>query len=231
MIEEKNKSKERYLRDFKNDYKKVIEYHTNYRMFKIIAQMWYQGKSEMQEKGISEDEFEYKEEEVFKELARIRRLVWLDECKIIPSEASRYKKRHRKLINVTYVNAREGDDRSLWKLIKWDKAWLFIEWVRDKILEKEDQDNRTFFDRLSNAVKKNTRFNLQNKSRSKGRKKLIALIREVKNTFPIRINKDIKEFNKELHQYLIKSGDFEENDPLLDPAYYMRWLRRHGLKD
>ena len=87
-----------------------------------------------------------------------------DEFKLIASEFERYKKKQGEYFANTYFKAREGDDNSLWKLIKWDKSWLFTFWVRSRILRKEEDDDRTFFKDLSDAINENTRFNLQSDS-------------------------------------------------------------------
>ena len=108
--------------------------------------------------------------------------------------------------------------------------------MNKRILEEESEDDRAFFDRLSSALKKNTRFSLQSKHKDKDRveeiKRLLALVRKVKNTFPIRTDeKTMKEFNKELYEHLAETGDLGSNGALLGQDYFMKWLKKHGLRD
>ena len=68
-------------------------------------------------------------------------------------EDEKYKKKFRVTIAEDEKKAMAGQNRILFRLIAFDKRWLFKDWVKRKILLAEAIDDRGFFDQLADAVK------------------------------------------------------------------------------
>jgi hypothetical protein len=48
--------------------------------------------------------------------------------------------------------AREGNNKSLCRLIEWDKDWLFIDWVKNRVLQAQEERDNRFIKELGEAV-------------------------------------------------------------------------------
>lgn len=71
----------------------------------------------------------------------------------LESENAEYKRRFKVTIAEDEKKAMDGQNRSLFRLIAWDKKWLRKDWVQQKILIADIDDNRTFFEQLADALK------------------------------------------------------------------------------
>lgn len=71
----------------------------------------------------------------------------------LESEDAEYKRRFKVTIAEDEKKAMDGHNRSLFRLIAWDKRWLWKDWVKRKILIADIDDNRTFFEQLADAIK------------------------------------------------------------------------------
>jgi hypothetical protein len=48
--------------------------------------------------------------------------------------------------------ARKGNNESLLRLVEWDKGWLFIDWVKNRILQAQEKGDTEFIKVLGEAV-------------------------------------------------------------------------------
>ena len=69
------------------------------------------------------------------------------------SEDAKYKRRFKVTIAEEEKKAIDGHNKSLFRLIAWDKRWLWKDWVKRKILSAEIDDDRAFFEQLADALK------------------------------------------------------------------------------
>src|SRR3989338_4543674 len=97
----------------------------------------------------SRDDYKFRLQETFKSL--------------LAKEQQKYLKKFGRSLNDIIERARNGDDRALFKLIKFDKAWLYLNWVEQRILLNQRQDNKDFFNKLSDAM----RYKLRSRNRAK----------------------------------------------------------------
>lgn len=138
-------------------------------------------------------------------------------------ECGQYKKKYREDITETIKKAKAGDVTSIYRLVKWDKAWIGADFIFSKIITsqyRDDKDDSLFFERLSDALRKKS-----SKSRPKDR----ILIKTVK--FFLR-NQDDPNAIKKVHEQLNKSGWFDgdkEFSPTSDYDYFKKLVRRHNI--
>ena len=69
------------------------------------------------------------------------------------SEDAKYKRRFKVTIAEDEKRAMGGHNKSLFRLIAWNKRWLCKDWVKRRMLIAEIVDDRTFFERLADAIK------------------------------------------------------------------------------
>ncbi len=226
-------TKEEHFEGLKNDIIQIMEFRTSSRFMRAFGQLATMAELESKNKRKPKPAPKHPDDGFYKVMGKLRTRIKKEEFKVYFGEIDRYEKKHKEDMLITYGKARDGDDNSLWKLIKWDKSWLFIDWVRSKILEKENEDDRLFFSRLSDAIKKNTRFNLQSKGKkSIANKKLLNLIRETTTGYPLKYENE-HELWKDIYQTLYKCGLLNSDEEILPPSeqdYFMKWAKRHGLK-
>lgn len=80
---------------------------------------------------------------------------WREQLKIaLENDAQNFKKKNKgETIETSEMKARKEDKGALWRLIRWNKEWLFKDWVRKKILLAEALGDREFLGNLSKAIK------------------------------------------------------------------------------
>jgi hypothetical protein len=69
-------------------------------------------------------------------------------------EIERYRKKSKNRYDYKedIERAREGNNESLSRLIEWDKGWLFIDWVENRILQAQEEGDNQFIKSLGEAV-------------------------------------------------------------------------------
>ena len=74
-------------------------------------------------------------------------------------EASRaflFKQQQGESLNKVVGTAKNGSDSALFKLIEWDKSYLFLGWVKKRILDAQGRADSNFFYRLGLSIRKLT---------------------------------------------------------------------------
>ena len=144
----------------------------------------------------------------------------------LSGEIQKYKKRNRGRGYLSDIEkAREGNNESLCRLIAWDKAWLFISWVREKILEAQENGDMSFIVGVGNAVSKEpgmrTVINAADKDR---RRRIIDFVEAV---IVDRQKDSIPEIIDSVHEWLNQEGFLPEE--LSDKQYFVKYLKRHNV--
>ena len=137
-----------------------------------------------------------------------------------------YKKKYEESLDRVIKRAQQGDIISIGKLIKWDLSWLFVDWIKTRILIAAGIDNRELLDAIGDAVKSR---------KHKGKTVHDAFLREMKYLRVLGFNfndpKKVKELREQLFD-LDKLGEMNPLYPLLiDQNYFDKFLKRHKLKN
>lgn len=150
--------------------------------------------------------------------------------KILNKENQIYKEIYREPIKQTEKRSERGDNVALMRLIKWDKRYLFKEWVKNRILISIDLGDRKFITDISNAIrvmpKKSPQF------------ELILFLRQLKSAgYNFNDKKKIKELWKFLYDHFSELAEFkrlsEEHkvfNVLANPEYFNKFLIRHKIR-
>lgn len=138
-------------------------------------------------------------------------------------ECGQYKKKNREDITETIKKAKVCDITSIYKLVKWDKAWIGADFIFSKIITsqyRDEKDDILFFERLSDALHKKS---------AKSRPKDKVLLKMAK--FFLRNQDDPNAINR-LFKQLDELGWFngkKEDLPTKDYEYFKKLLRRHNI--
>lgn len=115
----------------------------------------------------------------------------------------------------------ENSNSSLYKLLKWDKTWLSIDWVISKILKAQDLKDFHFLKSLGDAISKQPG-SCAKPSTEKD------LVQDLKILFDlVGIEKENRDLIKDLHKNLFQSGTI--SDKKADIDNFIRWLIRHRI--
>ncbi len=141
-----------------------------------------------------------------------------------------YKKRFGEAIKETEKKAKKDND-ALFHLIKWDKEWLFKEWVQRKILIAEGTGNSKFLADIGRAVA----ISLQQDKRRSPQRALWGHLKVLKlHGFNFNNPEIVEKVRAHLEQWMNDSGAGDDHPvfkPLRDPGYFNKFLERHGLKE
>jgi hypothetical protein len=163
---------------------------------------------------------------------------------LLEKEVRRYAYEFNGKPEEVYKKAISGDDNALFKLIQFDKTWLYLDWVKNKILDKEAQDDGVFLNKLSDAM----RYKLKSRVRSKSKSDIEKQIYNYSNSVSLLQNLIPKEvgspndFISLLHKGLtstlfeddiFKLKDKEDNpldkiDVLNDKDYFIKYVKRQA---
>lgn len=135
-------------------------------------------------------------------------------------------KRYRRKNNSDYLSdikkARGEDDKySLLNLLEWDKAWLKMDWVVEKIIQAQEKDDFDFLKSVGNAIAKQP----GSSSTPMTEKGAVKDIKILCDFFDIR--KEDHHLIKDLHYRLAKAGKI--SDKKTDYNYFVKWLSRHKI--
>ncbi len=137
--------------------------------------------------------------------------------------------------------AREGNEASLCRIIKWDKSWLYVPWVKDRILEASDSGRHSFLSKVGAAISGKS-----GQTKAIGSKKLrdeqfdevlpfieaaiLCWIAERPHEDPERIKRTIaNECMAALEDYWDQQPE-EQIPPLArDRDYFRKYLKRSGV--
>jgi len=138
------------------------------------------------------------------------------------NELPRYQKKKNSDYLSDIKKARdENDSRSLLNLLEWDKAWLKMNWVADRILQGQDHDDFEFLKSVGKAIAKQPGCNTKPMSEKNS-------VRNIKLLFDLfDIRREDHTLIRDLHSRLIKVGII--SDQKADYNYFGKWLKRHRI--
>ncbi len=147
-------------------------------------------------------------------------------CAVLDEDKQEYEKRYKEKFEDTENRAIKGDDEAIFRLVRWNKDWLFKDWVKNKIVISEALSNREFLKGISQAMKETKRKSTQ--------VQLVAFLRKLKATgYPFDDKQKIKELRIFLHKFFI-SSDIDDNHivfgPLLSNENFSKLLIRNELR-
>lgn len=146
----------------------------------------------------------------------------------VTKEKRAYKTEYKEKIEDTIKKAKRGDKKSIFRLVEWDKNWLFADWAKKKILIADGIDNRDFLEDIADAIK--SRKNKVKTTHQKFYKELLYLKKLGVNFNDPQKTNSLREDLLNIYQ----SNEIDENDPiyklLWDRDYFTKFLIRQGLK-
>lgn len=145
---------------------------------------------------------------------------------ILKEEKQRYRRMYKETIEQTEKRAKKGDNAAILRLIKWDKKWLFEDWVKSKILIAGAFGNREFLDKIAEALKDAKKRSPQHQ--------LVLFLRELKsqgfNFANPKLIEDLRDFLLKRFQDMEVPESNSVFKPLLDGGYFNKFLKRHGIR-
>jgi len=160
----------------------------------------------------------------------------------IKEEIGRYKKKAK---NRRYgyerdiERARMGDNASLFRLIEWDKGWLFVDWVKNKILEAQYNWDNDFLQKIGEALSAEPRVRKPIDSNDKEERRLILKTMEAFIPYYTMQNPEVPKskivnkviraffdgFNEKWDHWLREDAKDEHISKDLD--YFRQYIKRH----
>lgn len=140
----------------------------------------------------------------------------------INNELSRYQRKNNSDYLKDIERARdEGNNSSLFNLLEWDKAWLKMDWVVEKIIQAQNKDNFDFLKSVGETIAK------QPGSSTKPMKEK-NVMQDVKLLCDLLgIRREDHDLIKDLHYRLFEAGTI--SDKKADYNYFVKWLSRHRI--
>lgn len=140
----------------------------------------------------------------------------------INNELAKYKRKYTS----DYINdikkARDEDNKkALYNLLEWDKAWLKMDWVVERILQAQDKDDFNFLRTVGEAIAKQP----GSSTKPATEKDVIQDIKCLSDL--IDIKREDSALIKDLHNRLIEAGTI--SDKKADYNYFVKWLSRHKI--
>lgn len=146
---------------------------------------------------------------------------------ILKEEKQCYRRMYKEAIEQTEKRATKGDDAATFRLIKWDKEWLFKDWVKKRILAADCLGDRKFIVGIAESLKVMKKRTPQHQ--------LLRFLRHLKS---LRFNFANSKSVEDLRDFLLKRfQDMEVPEsnpifkPLLDGDYFNKLLKRHGIRE
>lgn len=153
---------------------------------------------------------------------KLETLLYKEIDYFIQNELPRYKKKNNNdyLSDIKKARA-EDNSHSLLNLLEWDKAWLKMDWVVDRILQAQNNDDFDFLKRVGKAIAKqpgcNTKPMLEKDS-----------IRNIKLLFDLfDIGREDYALIRDIHSHLNEFGIISDQKD--DYNYFVKWLKRHRI--
>ena len=148
------------------------------------------------------------------------------------NELERYRKRYPKSNYIQDINEAKTKNLKLFRIIKWDKAWIYAEWVKKKVIDAQEDRDLKFLKDLGEAIARKPQAKKlvePHKSKNKGEKEFILIFMEcyVAAAVTKYSQAEVYQMIKKVYEKLLISGVLP--DELLDFNYFMRYLRRHDV--
>ncbi len=142
-----------------------------------------------------------------------------------------YKKDYPKSDYADDILKAKNNDSKLFRIIKWDKTWLFVDWVQWKILDAQEKGDLIFLKKLGEAIAKKPQTTKLLRGKDLESRRLIlrfceSVINESKIKFPkMTISKAIEiilwSFQKVEAKWI--------PEKLFDRDYLKKYLKRHKI--
>ena len=145
-------------------------------------------------------------------------------------ENKQYFKIYKEAIKETTTRAKRKDVDALFRLIKWDKEWLFKDWVKTFILTAEIKKDKKFLLGLSKAILISTRT-----KRKSHQDDLLLFLRQLRAAgFKFKKPRLVKDLGKFLYERFEDDEKVDDSHPVfkvLSPRsnYFRKFLKRHGF--
>lgn len=148
----------------------------------------------------------------------------LKEISFLKSELLAFNKKHKVSLSESIERAKQGDEKSIFRLIRWDKAWVTQDFMQAIITEKQVKSDSKFFQKLGDALSKlpGCMKAVRQHQRLLERIKLISLQHDLK---PAKIR-------KQLYAQLDRQGYFDGDKDitsLADFDAFTKWLKRRKV--
>jgi len=146
------------------------------------------------------------------------------------AEAKEYRKRYPQSDYASDVIKAKTENRRLFRIIEWDKAWLGEEFVQSKIIEAQERGDLNFLKRLGNAISKKPHTTRLIKAKFKKTRQLF-LIRTRAVIERLRVNSpEVEDFELAKIWYkCISEAEWFAIQEFYDFDYYIKYLRRHRV--
>jgi hypothetical protein len=146
------------------------------------------------------------------------------EIEFLKSELLAFNKKNKTSLKKSIEKAQQGDDKSIFRLVKWDKAWVIQDFMKNIIIERQAKGDKEFFKNLGDAI-------LSLPGCMKEIRQHERLLEHIKS---ISINYDLepKKTRKQLHKHLDEKGWFSGDEnitPLAEYDYFTTWLKRQDI--
>jgi len=143
-------------------------------------------------------------------------------------ECPRYKKKYK----TDYLNdiqkAREGSNRHLYRIVAWDKYWLFTDWAQAKVMDAQENNDQIFLFDTGTSLQKKPGYKVVPKKDNK-------LIESLKVFFDFYDYTGKPDAIRGVSGHLIDTGKVSRSKnasdrySLDDPDYFVKWLNRHKI--
>lgn len=130
--------------------------------------------------------------------------------------------------------ARTGKERVIIRLVQWDRAWIFVDWVKSRILDAQEKGNSKFLRNIGEAISKEPGCKVG--CTATGGKLILLLSKAVvvywRTHYP---GKEIREGLKCLHDQLYSKWyeKHKRESPEIalfnDRDYFFKFLKNHGV--
>jgi hypothetical protein len=154
---------------------------------------------------------------------------------IVPKETIKARmelRKYREKYGSDYVDdiekARGGEDGFLFRIVEWDKTWLSIDWVQERNADAQASGDANFREELGKAVAHKPGMSVP---RTQKRKDLLDKLQLFIDLFKVDLQ-NVDSF-KGFHEALLDIEVIpktEDGAGLQDFDYFMKYLRRHGLR-
>lgn len=131
----------------------------------------------------------------------------------------KYNKKNRENISDTVKKAQKGSTDALCKLIAWDKTWLYVDWVKERVLAAQSVDDKNFLKLISQSLARTSRVHERTEH-----PQWFMRFKFFKDSG---IKLDSK-FVKEIFEHLC-TYEYTFPEELRDLPYFRKFLKRHDL--
>ena len=127
------------------------------------------------------------------------------------------------------VREAKTDNNRLFRIISWDKQWLYVDWVKEKIIAAQESRDYGFMKDLGAAVAREPGSYRRLNEDEDNRKRLIDFMQYAISHLAVTDpNRNIRQFIKDVHKLFNENGMFPD-DSFSDLEYFFTFLKRHAV--